>query len=265
MIIKINKNSYPEQLIFCFKNIKQIFFLSFMDYKIRYRRTILGPLWPIIQIFFSSILISIIWSILFKQNLGNYFLKIFFNLAIWQLIISTVLESPKLFFGSYKNHFINLSNPLLFYNFRAIINKLIAFLHNVPFFIIVLIYLGIFPNLLFFFIGIFLLILNLLWISAILGIICARYRDISQLINSLSTTLTLITPVVWNKNMLGEYANYAYLNPFTSLLEIVTLPITNLEINLYPFALSILFIIVGHLILFLILKYFGKKIVFWSY
>lgn len=265
MIIKVSKNSYFKQLFFCLKNIKNIYFLSLMDYKIRYRRTILGPLWPVIQIFISSILISLIWSIVFKENLQNYFLKIFFNLAIWQLILSTVLDSTKLFYGSYRNHFINLSTPLVFYSIRANINKLISFLHNFPFFIIVLIYLKIFPDLIYLITGIILLILNLLWISTFLGILCARFRDISQLITSLSTTLTLITPVVWDKNMLGIYSSYVYLNPFSSLIEIVTSPLTNQSLNLLPYYLSISFLIFGNLLVGILIKIYGKKIIFWSY
>ena len=74
---------------------------------------------------------------------------------------------------------------------------------------------------------------------------------------------TLLTPIMWNKEMLGVNANYAYLNPFTFIIEVVRDPILNNIPGIEVYLLNIIFLIVCYLILHLILKFKGDRLIYW--
>ena len=59
--------------------------------------------------------------------------------------------------------------------------------------------------------------------------------------------------------MLGVNANYAYLNPFTFIIEVVRDPILNNIPGIEVYLLNIIFLIVCYLILHLILKFKGDR------
>ena len=45
--------------------------------------------------------------------------------------------------------------------------------------------------------GFVILSLNLLWIMLILGVLCARYRDMTQVMQNLLQVMMYLTPVMW--------------------------------------------------------------------
>ena len=74
---------------------------------------------------------------------------------------------------------------------------------------------------------------------------------------------TLLTPIFWKKDMLGEYQNWIYLNPFTSMVEMVRDPIIGVvpEIKVYLF--NFLLMIFLYIINYLLIKSKGQRIIFW--
>ena len=74
---------------------------------------------------------------------------------------------------------------------------------------------------------------------------------------------TLLTPIMWNKNMLGDNANFAYLNPFTFIIEIVREPILNNIPGPEVYLLNLIFLFISYLTLHLIVKYKGDRLIYW--
>ena len=111
--------------------------------------------------------------------------------------------------------------------------------------------------------GMLLIFINSVLYTSIIGIFSARYRDVEPTIKALMAPMLLLTPVLWKPEMLGEYINYIYLNPFTYMVGIIRNDLIGQEFDVYiwygAFAITI-----AQLIFFLIIYSLKKnRIVFW--
>ena len=59
----------------------------------------------------------------------------------------------------------------------------------------------------------------------LLGAVCARFRDIPQIVGSIMQIAFYATPIVWKQQQIKAGARFMPLNPFFSLLEIVRGPL----------------------------------------
>ena len=62
-------------------------------------------------------------------------------------------------------------------------------------------------------------------ISVILGIICARYRDIPPIVQSVMQVAFFLTPIFWRPQDLGGRAILIDFNPFHHYVEILRGPL----------------------------------------
>ena len=258
------KSNFFNQLIFCKDNFKNILYLSFYDLKLAYARTYLGPIWQVLAVLISSSLVSVIYSIIFKVDLATYLPKVFIAISIWTLISKIFTIGPTIFFGMYRNILLNFNIPLLYLVLRSVLINFFQFFNFIPIFIIMYFFLNIKPNILPLFFGLIILFICLTLFNFFLATICARFRDISNLLNSITPALTLITPIIWEKELLNEYKLYAYLNPFTSMIEIIKFPLLGLQVPFisYLIVIGIIFILLISTIIIVKLK--GKNITYWS-
>ena len=58
-----------------------------------------------------------------------------------------------------------------------------------------------------------------------LGIVCARFRDVVQIVGALMQIAFFMTPVIWKPELLREWAVLMPLNPFYPLMEVVRAPL----------------------------------------
>ena len=242
------------------------YFLAIREIKIKYVRTYMGPLWIPITTIFIAFVVSIVWSLVFQINFLNYFFKIYICLATWNFIIAAPNEGCELFSKKFNKILSNSNISILNYVFFNLFSLVIIYLHNLPFFLIFMFFIGSIKilNILFFIVGIIILLSTMFSIIFIIGTFSARFRDIAPLVKTLTAPLMLLTPVIWDKEQLGRYSEYIYLNPFTSLIEIITNPLLDKSIDFKPYLISIILMIVGIILTIIIYKKFKKKIVFWS-
>ena len=140
------------------------------------------------------------------------------------------------------------------------------YLHYIPIILLIYLFLKINVNIytLLLIPGFILVLLNTLWMSTVMSIIGSRFRDMIPLTEIVMTAGTLITPILWDKSMLGVYANYAYLNPFTFFIEAIKYPFMGINPGIIPYIGLIIFLIIGNLIQYIIIKKFGHRIPYWA-
>lgn len=242
------------------------YYMAKLDIKIKYLRSYMGPWWNSITIFFISSVVSFVWSKVLNLNFTSYLIKIFFSLSTWYYIMSCLNDSTEIFNKRYSKILINSKIPIYNYILRSSLNSLILYLHNIPIIIFFLILYEkvILLNLLLFFLGVFIFFILSFFIYLFIGIICARFRDFGPLIKTITAPLMLVTPVIWDKDQIGEYKNFIYLNPFTSFLEIISSPILNNQIIFLPYIICLSIILISIIILFVIYDKIEKKIILWS-
>ena len=95
------------------------------------------------------------------------------------------------------------------------------------------------------------------------AIISTRFRDFSMLIKSLMNSAMLFTSILWDKQMLGEYENFVYLNPLTSFIESIREPFLGNQLNLKIYLYMSLSLIILYFICYLVFKRKFKVINFW--
>ena len=227
-----------------FNDVRSIFYLLYFENKVRYKRTLLGPFWKILAIIITISILSVVWSLIFNINLKEFLPRIFVNLNTWFFCISSLTLGSDLLDKRFRHiiqsYKINYRFIVLKQTFFSIYEYLIFF----PFFLIISFVIGSlsFLNFIFFLFGLIIVTINMYSIIYIVSILSVRFRDIGMLIKTISGPLLLLTPVIWKKDQLGNFINYAYLNPFTSFIEIITYPILNYEIN---YSLYLICLIIG--------------------
>jgi len=92
---------------------------------------------------------------------------------------------------------------------------------------------------------------------------CARFRDLGLLLNAIMSTSILLTPVLWDKDMLGSYEKYVYLNPFTAMIEAIRDPLIGVPVNSKIYILLILYAFVGFSLSAIFYKIKHKQFNFW--
>jgi ABC-type polysaccharide/polyol phosphate export permease len=113
------------------------------------------------------------------------------------------------------------------------------------------------------FIGLIFLFINSFWLSIIVTFFGTRYLDVKALLIGLMTLGTLITPIMWKKEMLGKYSELIYLNPFAHFIDIIRDPVINNSLNIYLILTNFIFSVIGFLVVLILLKFKGHRIVFW--
>ena len=58
-----------------------------------------------------------------------------------------------------------------------------------------------------------------------LGLVCTRFRDVTQIVISVMQMLMFLTPVFWLPESLPNRAKYVLYNPFAQMLELLRAPL----------------------------------------
>jgi lipopolysaccharide transport system permease protein len=111
----------------------------------------------------------------------------------------------------------------------------------------------------------FLITLFVAWISLILSIVCARFRDLGQIIQSILQIIFYITPIIWLQDLVTEqkFLILIQFNPIYHFLELVRNPLLGLVISLKSFIIIILITILGWIFSLFIFGKYSKRIVYW--
>lgn len=197
-----------------------------LEIRLRYRRTVLGPLWVTMSFAASAAALSFVYSTLFKVETQSYIAYVVTGLAIWGLINALVVEGCVTFIN--QSHLIQQYRlPMLAYALRSVVVSFLVFAHNLLIVLAAVLFFGVdvgwrtllaAPALV-------LILANGAWLALLLGMLSARFRDLVPLSALLVNVLFFVTPVFWYKEMLGPRGYVADFNPLYHLLEVARAPL----------------------------------------
>lgn len=240
--------------------------LGWQDLRQAYRRSAIGPFWITAGMAVQIATMGVVFSLIFKTDYRDYFPFLAVSIVLWNFISTTLNESCQSLIQA-ESMIKQLDISPLVYVFRNIWKNTLTFLHHLvilPFVLLatqrpvgVEIFLEI-P-------GMLIVLLNLSWMSTLLSIFSARYRDLPPIVVSVMTILFYVTPIMWYPALLpGGTAHVLLgLNPFYHLVQIVRLPILGQVPTLENWTLSSLSALVGVAITLLIFKKLKSKIAYW--
>ena len=223
--------------------------LGWVEIRQRYARSRIGPFWMTISMGVMITTLGIVYGTLFGAELHDYLPMLAIGFVLWGFISSTINEGCNAYVtGSAYLKQIPLDRGIFIY--QTLWRNIIIFAHNAVIIVIVLIYFqyNFLQNLHFFLLGFIILAWNLLWITTLLSTICARYRDLHQIVGSILQVCFYITPILFKRDMLDKYPLLIELNPFAHFLEIVRSPLLGQPVPQLSWIVSIGLAIFGSLL-----------------
>ena len=106
-------------------------------------------------------------------------------------------------------------------------------------------------------------VVNTFCLSVTLGFLCARFRDIQQIIGTVMQLSFFMTPIIWTPDLLGAYEYLVYLNPFTSFIELIRAPLLGLAIDGRAFLVVSFITFINFLAYTILIGLFRSRVVFW--
>lgn len=235
------------------KLYKLIWALAFSDIKLRYRGSAIGPFWMTISTGLQTGAMAFLYADLFHIDLKSYLPYLCISLTMWGFLSSMILDGCTCFIGS-EGLVKGTRMPFTVHAARSVLRDAIILGHNALVIVLVLVLMRVhqsFSSLLII-PGLLLWLIDGLAVSFALGAICARYRDIPQIVGALMQIAFFITPIIWKADNLKGHTDIellVQLNPFVYLLDVVRNPILGQPVTLaeggYAIAVSAVVIVVS--------------------
>ena len=238
--------------------------LGWNDIQQRYRRSALGPFWLTVSTLITVALIGPLYGRLMGQDLSTYYPYLACSLVTWSLLAGIVTDSCQAFIAS-EAYIKELPLPFTLYVCRVVWRNILIFGHNLVALVPLLFILGS-GGRFFLFLwvpGILAVAVNGLFFGIIVATLCARFRDIPQVIQSLVQVLMFATPIMWRVSSLGKYAWLASFNPFKHFLDVVRGPILGEPVAIESWLIILGLTVLNFLMALLCLRRFRRRIAFW--
>jgi lipopolysaccharide transport system permease protein len=205
--------------------------LAWYDTVLRYRKSILGPLWITLSIGIMLMGMGPLYSLIFGVPLAGYFPYVALGVVFWRFISSTITEGCATVTGA--GRYLKQSPfPLSLFTWRMVARHVIHTAHDMLVFIPVALYFGVSPgwHAVAFVPGFLLVVVTLQAAVTVIGIACARFSDFAQIVTSVMQMLMFLTPVFWVPE--GDAARNRVLsyNPLYYLLELLRRPLLGQDI-----------------------------------
>lgn len=238
--------------------------LGWQEIRQRYRRSVMGPFWLTISMGVMIGGMGPLYGKLFGQDLSAYFPHLAISLVVWMLVSNLINDCSNAFIAA-EGFIKQIRLPLTIHILRAIWKNLIIFAHNMV--IVVLVFLVYPPemgwHLLQMPLGILMLAVNSLWFGILVGLFCARFRDIPQIVASLVQIAFFLTPIFWKAEMLGKFIWAAQINPLYHFIEIIRAPLLSGGASLLSWGVVLLITVLGYTVMMLFFTRFRARIAYW--
>jgi ABC-type polysaccharide/polyol phosphate export permease len=240
--------------------------LAWQDIRQAYRRSAIGPFWITASMAVQIAAMGVVFGIIFKTSLYEYLPFLASGIILWALISGSVIEGCMTFINS-ESMMKQLDLNVFVYVLRVVLRNLLNLAHNIV--VIPLVFLIIWHpiswQVLLFVPGMLIVLANLSWMTVVLGMLSARYRDIPQTVQAIMTIVYFITPVMWQPQAVGaENAHLLLgLNPFYHMLQLIRQPFLSASPTFENWALGSVFAVAGWLLALGALRKFGKQIAYW--
>ncbi len=236
------------------------YFLVIRDIKVRYKQTVLGGLWAIIQPFFMMVVFTLFFGKLARIPSDNipYPIFNFSAMVAWTYFANALSNSGNSLVGS-SNLVSKVYFPRIIIPLTPILAGLLDF--TIAFFmlIIMMIYYNIYPTIMVFCLPllVILMIFTASGVGMFLSALNAKYRDIKHTIGFIVQVWLFASPIVYPSSMIPEKYRLIYaINPMVGVVEgfrsvlLGTIP--------FPTSMVIISFIVSSILLFFGMCYFKQ-------
>lgn len=243
--------------------------VSFLNVVVQYRESKLGPFWISGSIGIFVVLLGSLYALIFDLDRSYFIPYLAIGYIVWHLISGTIIQSLALYRKN-KNYILQSRMVLPVYNFQLIFEILLIFVHNLVLLLLIFMVFQHWPGfigILLFSLGMIAILVTMLWVTILLGLLGAAYRDLSEFINIIMRIAFLATPIIWQMGKTGNreaVESVMFLNPFYHYIEIVRAPLMNETMNSASWPFVIIFTLCGVLASGVVYAKFHRKVVGWT-
>jgi lipopolysaccharide transport system permease protein len=201
--------------------------LAWLDIKLRYRGSVLGPFWLTLSTAAMVAAMGVLYAALFHMDLHEYLPFLALSLVLWGFVAAIIGDACQSFTAS-EGMIRAMRLPFTLYGGRIVLRNVLVLAHNLVVIVVVFAIFGIAPGLT----GLLALPAFAIWLidgialCLLLGAVCARFRDIPPIVNSVLQMIFFVTPVIWKPEAVGPERQWLLpYNPFFAILETVRGPL----------------------------------------
>jgi lipopolysaccharide transport system permease protein len=217
--------------------------LSFLDIRLRYRGSLLGPFWLTLSTGVMIGALGFLYAGLFHTDIHTYLPYLSLSLILWNFLSALTAEGCTCF--TISEAMIRASRmPLTLHAARVVIRNFLVFAHNIVVVVVVFAVMRKMPGAQSYMI----IPAFMLWfvdgfaICLLIGAFCARFRDVPPIVASVMQIAFFVTPILWSPAILEHRGIGTLLikwNPFYSLLEIIRAPLLGTPLHLATWAFAL--------------------------
>lgn len=226
-IITSNKNVLTSFNFLQILKYKDLFIELFRkDIKMRYKQTVLGVLWAIVQPLLSTLVFTLFFGKLIKISSGDlpYPVFVFIGLMFWNFFANSITGASGSLIGN-ESLIKKVYFPRFIIPISSIATNLFDLLITGIFFVFLIMFYGVVPNfsiLVFFLIGMIITSVTSIGAGLFLSAINVKYRDIKHILPFFIQMLIFVTPVIYPVGIFTQQNQWILaLNPLTSAIDLV--------------------------------------------
>lgn len=239
--------------------------LAHQDMRLRYRGSLLGPFWQTITTVVLILSMGFIYAKLFHVQLYDYLPLLSIGLVMWGFVAGLITEGCGTF-DAVRGIIQQVKLPLSLHSYRLVYRNFLILAHSIVIVPIVLLLfphrvewlglLGVVPVLL-------LVAINGVAISLLLGMVCARFRDVPPVVGSIVQVVFFVTPIVWPPSALGSNRWWAVLNPLYTPIDLIRSPLLGMPESPHSWSILVLVTLFNCAVSFMFFSRFRARVAFW--
>lgn len=200
-----------------------LYTFAWRDIKVRYKQTVIGLLWAVIQPLATMLIYTIAFGKFAKMPSDGlpYPIFAFAGLLFWNLFSNAMMNASMSILGS-EGIIKKIYFPRLIIPAAATVVSAIDFLISLGLFFGLMIYYQVTPTLfgiLMLPVLVFITLLAALGIGLFFSAVNVKYRDVKHALPFFSQFLMFATPVIYPSSIWGDYKWILQLNPMSGIID----------------------------------------------
>lgn len=238
--------------------------MAMQDIKMRYRGSLLGPFWLTISMVIMIAAMGLIYARLFNMEITRYLPFLTVGLVVWNFVSTVIIEGCQTFLSA-QNIITQVRMPFSVHAWRTVYRNLIVLAHNMVIVPLVLVIFSVPVNWSVIIIvpALAILTINGIWVSILLGMISARYRDVPPIVISFVQVIFFVTPIFWPPEAMGIWMQALPINPLFAAVDVVRAPLLGSAPLTYSWPVLLIVTVIGCIGTFGLFAKFRRRIAYW--
>ncbi len=188
----------------------------------RYRRSVIGFFWSLLNPLFTMMILAVVFSTIYKLPFADFGIYIFSGLLPWSLISNGILSGSTSLVGA-EGYLKKVYVPKMIFPIATVGVEAVNFLFSLISLSVLALFLGakVSWGLLFLPVALLCTVLFVLGIILIVSIVNVYFRDLFHILQIVFTGLFYLVPIVYKKELLtGDLSIILKINPFVYFIEL---------------------------------------------